>query len=715
MKHTVTQRERPLILIVDDDPTIRLMAHASLEQAGFAVEEAENGVDALPAFMRMRPDIVLLDVMMPMMDGFEACEALRRTPEGLHNPILMMTGLDDIESINRAYRVGATDFITKPFNWVILGHRLHYIWRASQTFNDLRMSEARLANAQRIARIGNWEWDIERNELHWSEEMFNIFGVHPHAFGSTFESFLCFVHSDERESVASSIRGSLDTGTKNSIDHRIVLPDGSQRIVHTEAEVFCDDTGKAISMMGTVQDITERKEAERRILYLAHYDALTGLPNRTLFKDRLGQVLPQAKRHRKIVAAMLIDIDRFKYINDTLGHTIGDLLLQGIAQRLTNSVRKSDSIARHCGDPINPLVSRMGGDEFIISLSELTRIEDAAHIAMRIIESLSEPFMVDGHEIFVTASLGISIFPNDGEEIDTLLKNADIAMYHAKDQGRNNFQFYSASMNSVSLERLTMENKLRKALEREEFVLYYQPQLELSGGKIIGIEALIRWKNPEMGLVPPGQFIHLAEETGLIVPLGEWVLRTACAQNKAWQNAGYPPLRISVNISGRQFRQKDLGDTVSRIVHETGMDPQHIELELTESIIMKNEEETIKTLYALKDLGLNLSIDDFGTGYSSLSYLKRFPIDSLKIDRSFIRDLTTNADDAAITRAIIAMAHSLKLRVVAEGVEEEKQIEFLREEGCDEMQGFFFSPPVPAEAFIGLIQEGKHLQVGMKV
>jgi diguanylate cyclase (GGDEF)-like protein/PAS domain S-box-containing protein len=713
VRHSNAQKEHPLVLIVDDDPALRLTVRASLGQAGFAVEEAEDGVDAIPAFMQMRPDIVLLDVMMPKMDGFQVCEALRGMSAGMHTPILMMTGLDDVESINRAYGAGATDFIAKPFNWVILGHRVRYIWRASTAFNDLRISETRLANAQRIASVGNWEWDIEGNDLHWSDEMFKIFGVQPHAVGNTFESLLHRIHPDEKGSFASVVRDSIASGSKIGIDHRILLADGALRIVHTEAEVIYDDTGKAASVMGTVQDITERKEAEERIRYLAYYDTLTDLPNSTLFKDRLGQVLLNAKRHGKIVATMLIDMDRFKNINDTLGHQNGDLLLQGVARRLTDSVRKIDPVARLCRDEMSPVVSRMGGDEFIISLAELTRIEDAACVATRIINSLSEPFMIDGHEIFITTSIGISVFPTDGADVDELLKNADIAMYHAKDQGRNNFQFYSASMNVLSFERLTIENKLRKALERGEFVLYHQPRLDLSTGKIVGLEALIRWKSPEIGIVPPAQFIQLAEETGLIVPIGEWVLGTACAQSRAWRDAGYPAIRISVNISGRQFRQKDIGENVSRIVRETGADPRQVELELTESIIMKNEEETIKTLHALKDLGLNLSIDDFGTGYSSLSYLKRFPIDYLKIDRSFIRDVTTSPDDAAITRAIIAMAHSLKLKVVAEGVEKEDQMEFLRAEGCDEMQGFFFSPPVPAESFIRLVEEGKSLPVGM--
>jgi PAS domain S-box-containing protein len=318
MKRNAAQGEYPLVLVVDDDPAIRLIARASLEQADFAVEEAEDGIDAIPAFMRLRPDIVLLDVMMPTMDGFEACEALRRMPAGMHTPILMMTGLDDVESINHAYSAGATDFIAKPFNWLILVHRVRYILRASQNFNDLRKSELRLTNAQRIAGLGNWEWDIERDKLQWSEQMFHIFGVQPHAFRGTFESFLDFIQSHEKESVASSVRGSLITGNKCGIDHHIILPDGSQRFVHTEAEVFCDDTGKAISIMGTVQDITERKEAEERIRYLAYYDTLTDLPNSTLFKDRLGQVLPRAKRNRKTVAVVLVDIDRFKNINVTL-------------------------------------------------------------------------------------------------------------------------------------------------------------------------------------------------------------------------------------------------------------------------------------------------------------------------------------------------------------------------------------------------------------
>jgi EAL domain-containing protein (putative c-di-GMP-specific phosphodiesterase class I) len=360
-------------------------------------------------------------------------------------------------------------------------------------------------------------------------------------------------------------------------------------------------------------------------------------------------------------------------------------------------------------DELITTVARIGGDEFTILLAEITHVQDAPKVARRILEALSLPFMLEGHEVFITVSIGIALYPFDGEDVDTLLENADTAMYHAKDQGKNNYQFYTQSMNATAFERFALENSLHTALDRQQFLLYYQPQLDIQTRKIVGMEALIRWQHPDMGLIAPAAFIPLAEETNLIVPIGEWVLLTACAQNKAWQVAGFPPMRVTVNLSGNQFRQKNLAETIDKVLYNTGLDPQYLELELTESIIMQGEETTITMLNKLKAMGIRLSIDDFGTGYSSLSYLKRFPLDTIKVDRSFVRDITTDPDDAAITVAIIALGHSLNLKVIAEGVETEKQLAFLSKQKCDEMQGYLFSPPVPAEVITQMLQERKRL------
>ncbi len=448
-----------------------------------------------------------------------------------------------------------------------------------------------------------------------------------------------------------------------------------------------NDKGETTNYVAVFSDITSRKLAEERLNYLANYDALTGLPNRILYMERLALALAHAHRNRKMAAVMFFDLDRFKIVNDTLGHTAGDELLQEVAKRVAACLREDDTVAR------------LGGDEFTVILEGIGNERDVAPVAQKIIDALARPISLGEQEMFITASIGISVYPNDGLDAQTLVKNADAAMYRAKDLGKNNYQFFKVEMNARAFERLTLENRLRRALERNEFELHYQPQVDLGTGQVVGAEALIRWRHPELGLVSPDRFIPIAEETGLILPIGEWVLRTACAQNKAWQNAGLPPLHVAVNISGRQFRQKNLIGMVELILAETGLRPEHLELEITESVIMEQAAETIATIGDMRQLGLHLSIDDFGTGYSSLSYLKRFPIDTLKIDRSFVRDITTDQDDAAIVKAVIALAHSLKLLVIAEGVETAEQLGYLREQGCDEIQGFYFSRPLTVEAF----------------
>ena len=458
-----------------------------------------------------------------------------------------------------------------------------------------------------------------------------------------------------------------------------------------------------------IRDVTERKEAEERIRYLAYYDSLTGLPNRTFYKELVGRALLMAKRHRWTIAVLFIDLDYFKRINDTLGHDIGDQLLRTVADLVKTCIRKSDFIARSEAEELENVVARLGGDEFIVLLNEIAHSQDASRVARRVLKELARPFTLAGHEVFVTASIGIALYPVDGDDAETLFKNADVAMYHAKNQGRNNYQFYTKSMNAMSLQRLDLENDLRKALDRGEFLLYYKPTVDVKTRKIIGAEALIRWKHPSKGIILPGEFIPLAEETGLIVPIGEWVLRTACSQNRAWQHDGHKPFRVAVNLSGRQFDQENLVEVVSKVLHDTGLDPEHLELEITESTIMKNPEKAATTLHKLKGMGICLSIDDFGTGYSSLANLKKFPLDTLKIDRSFVMNITADSDDAAITTAIIAMAHSLKLGVVAEGVESEDQQSFLRERACDAVQGYLFSRPIPPEEFIKLVSDEKSL------
>ena len=491
------------------------------------------------------------------------------------------------------------------------------------------------------------------------------------------------VHPEDRVRVRDA-RKTMASGGYNET-YRIVRPDGTIRWIHDRAFPVHDESGRVHRVAGIAEDITDRKLAEERLMHLAHYDVLTSLPNRVLFYDRLRQALAQAKRNQWVTGVMFMDVDRFKNINDTLGHAVGDRLLQQASERLKAAVRSGDT------------VGRLGGDEFAIVLSNLGSAHNAQLVAQKILAGFNEPFRLGGAEIFVTTSIGITLYPEDSTEQDTLIKNADAAMYRAKEAGRNGYQFYTREMSERSIALLNLEGGLRRALERDEFLLYYQPKAGVATGDITGFEALLRWRHPERGLVMPDEFIPVLEETGLIVPVGEWVLDAACRQINAWAGAGLGKIPVAINLSARQFLARELGATISRILDAHRVDPALIELEITESSLMVNPDEATRTLEYLKSLGVRISIDDFGTGYSSLGYLKRFPLDALKVDRSFVRDVTTDPDDATITRAVITMAHSLGLKVIAEGVETEAQLAFLVENGCDQVQGYYLARPQPAE------------------
>jgi diguanylate cyclase (GGDEF)-like protein/PAS domain S-box-containing protein len=493
----------------------------------------------------------------------------------------------------------------------------------------------------------------------------------------------------------------MQQNSTGQMGKRRELPGRSKDGVEFSAEISLGTlkTENGLFAISAVRDITERKQFENQILHQATHDSLTGLPNRALFHDILNHALPHTLRIEKLLVIMFLDLDSFKNINDTLGHGYGDMLLIEIAARLKMQIRKDD------------MVARQGGDEFTILLQNINDVQDVIQIAEKILNAVSEPYRVVGHEMNVTASMGITVFPFDDTDIDNLLRNADTAMYRAKDAGRNNFQFYTAAMNAAIRDRMEIENGLRYALERNELLLHYQPQVDIESGRIIAVEALVRWMHPEKGLIPPDKFIHIAEESGLIVAIGEWVLRTACKQNKAWQDAGLSHIRMAVNLSARQFRVPHLVAVVVKAMEDAGLalHSDNLELELTESMIMNDVEGAIETLSSLHAMGIRLSIDDFGTGYSSLSYLKRFSINTLKIDQSFIRDITIDSGDAAIAATIIMLGHNLKMRVIAEGVETAGQLEILREMKCDEIQGYYFSKPIPAEELETLLRDERRL------
>lgn len=706
--------EKPVILIADDHMPSRLLGRKYLSQEGFHVLEAESGQEAVQIFRDQKPDIVLLDVIMPEMDGFSTCRELRTEPHGHVIPILMMTGLDDFASINHAYEVGATDFITKPINWLIICHRLRYMLRANSAFVnlnktlcDLRKSEHRLSKAQRIAQLGHFEYHINTNQVIWSPEALQILGLSQDKLSISLEDFFQLAHLEDRLLLEQQFLEVIEQAKNLHVEYRIIQANDEIKTIAAQIEFTFDETKQNPILAGTIQDVSERKKNEDKIRYLAYYDSLTNLPNRYTLEKRLADTLKYATRYNHTMAILFIDVNQFKRINDTLGHSAGDTLLKKVAARLRICVRDTNHIVDEQGIPQQPTLARFGGDEFVVLLNELQQPSDAIKITQRILSAFEESILLEGHEIYVSLSIGLSIFPNDGVTVRSLLKSADAAMYHAKKGGRNQYRFYSDTMNTKTIEHISLESSLHKAMETSSLLIYYQPKLDTQSNKIIGMEALLRWKHPERGIIPPAEFIPLAEETGLIMPISEWMLLNACRQLREWMDEGMPPLELAVNLSGKQFHQIELANTILSTLNLTGIPPELLNLELTESILMKNDDDTMQILHKLKKMGVKISIDDFGTGYSSLSYLKGFPIDYLKIDKSFIGDITESEPNNAITKTIITMAHNLNLKVVAEGVEKEQQAAFLRQHNCDEMQGYLYGKPMPGPEFANLVLQSR--------
>lgn len=700
--------ERYRVLVVDDDPTALLLATQALGNAGFQVIEAADGLHAIELFQYRDPDIVMMDVEMPGLNGFEVCRQLRNLPCGKLVPILMATGQEDMESVQEAYNAGATDFVTKPFNWKILGHRLQYMIRASNTseqLHELQKSEARLGNAQRIARLGNWEWNCQTGEVYWSDQLFNMLGLRRGLQKLSYRSFLRAVPESERCEVRYWLREMVNSGTtgfSTGINHSLCHRDGKTLSVQHQAEIFFDAHGQPSMMSGTVLDVSELKQAQEQILRLARFDSLTGLANRSVFRERVTMAMDLAERQGHLGAVLFLDLDNFKRINDTFGHGIGDMLLREVAVRLSNCVLPAQQ-ERPAG-AATPLVSRFGGDEFTVLLPQICQVKEAEKMARVILEAIGHSIDLAGQPVVVTPSIGIAIFPHHGDDVDSLMKNVDAAMYYVKQAGKNSYELFVKSMNVVAKRRLELESNLRGAIAGNELSLHYQPQVALDSGRIVGVEALLRWHSASLGFVSPVEFIPIAEETGLISEIGEWVLREACSQARLWQQQGLPEIRIAVNLSVRQFARQNLDKLVNEVLLDSGLPVHCLELEITENMLMDDVEGSVETLHRLKALGVCMAIDDFGTGYSSLSYLKRFPIDRLKIDRSFITHVTSVPGDASVVQAIIAVAHNLGLSVTAEGVEELEQLAFLQQYNCEEVQGYYFSRPLPAAELEQLLQ-----------
>jgi diguanylate cyclase (GGDEF)-like protein len=690
---------RPVVLIVDDDHVMRLLEQETLGQFEFDVREAADGEEALQRLDEFVPDLVLLDVDMPGIDGFEVCRHIRKRWDMTDMPLIMVTGMDDLESINEAYESGANDFISKPINWPILGHRARYVLRSAQAARELRDLEEKQAAIVQAMPDMIFLLDWQGTYLDYKAG----YGSAPYV--GTREVINRHVSEVLPTEVADlllhAIERALQRGQLQSVVYKLPMPDG---IHHYEARVAPSGVDKVVVV---VRDITLQKLNEGKIRRLAYFDTLTGMPNRQNFLEHLDSELLRARREHHQVALLFLDLDDFKRVNDTLGHTAGDYLLHAVADRLKEKLRGSDFIARPALDETGVHFARLGGDEFTVVLPDIDDAQVVKLIAGRMQSLLSRPFQIGEQEVTVTASIGIASFPDDGDDAATLLKHADTAMYHAKAQGRNNWQIYDRTLTSDAVKRLALENDLRKGLQRDEFRLVYQPQVLAEGGAIIGVEALIRWHHPERGLVSPGDFIPVAEESGLIIPMGEWVIQTACRQVMAWQQRGVTTPRVAVNVSARQVRTSDFIGRVAAIIEETGIDANQLELELTESILMDTDPRRIEGLARLRAQGVHFSIDDFGTGYSSLSYVKRFPISMLKIDQSFVRGLPSNANDVGIITAIIAMAHSLDLEVIAEGVENRAQADYLQQAECGKLQGYLFSRPLPPDEAGCLLRQGR--------
>jgi diguanylate cyclase (GGDEF)-like protein/PAS domain S-box-containing protein len=696
------------ILIVDDELTNRKLLEALLRPEGYLTLCAADGVQALALIARQAPDLILLDIMMPGMDGYQMATILKADPATSSIPIIMVTARIDRDSRLAGLNAGAEDFLTKPVDRAELWLRVRNLLRL-KALGDLlknhgaileQQVQARTVELQRFRSAMDATADaiflLSRNSMRFVEVNATACTMLGHGRDALFRmgpADIGLVAPDRMEADYDAIIAG-DAGNE-LIETWVLCQNGSllQVELHQQAQRF--DTDWIIVCV--LRDITERKEAEQRLHHMAHYDALTGLPNRTLFFETLRKTLLQAEDSGCQVAVLFIDLDQFKTVNDTLGHAIGDELLHQLGDRLVQCVRIRDT------------VGRMGGDEFALILMLQDGQQGAVQVANKIREVLRVPFILKGYEGGLTASIGITLYPDDAQDPETLIRYADTAMYRAKHAGRDTYRFFTPQMNVDVSHRLTLELALRRAIEHDEFVLHYQPKVHIKSGRIAGLEALLRWNRPQHGLVPPQEFIQVLEETGLIVQVGSWVIATACKQIAHWMGSDIGPMQVAVNVSGRQFVEGDLDGDVIKALRDNGIDADLLELELTESSLMVNTERTIATLHNLKQRGVQMSIDDFGTGYSSLAYLRRFPINKLKIDIAFIRDVTTNPDDAALALAIIRMAHSLKLEVIAEGVETEAQLAYLQRHDCDQMQGYYFSKPLAMLELEQLLHDDKRL------
>jgi len=705
--HPIAPRLAPLgqntatILIVDDDPVVRSLMQDALEDEGFAVVEAADGVEACEHCSKTVPSLLVVDALMPKMDGFELCQELRRGASTKHVPILMATGLDDHGSIAKAYEAGATDFIAKPLNWLILSHRIRYMLRGARAFEDLRQNQERLRVAQEVERQQHARFEAALGNMSQGLCMFGadsrlivtnrrFHEIYQLSAGSAMPGQSMVDVLQNSPLFPADGNGSANAALKEylnlSLQRRSAVL--TQELLDGRVITISHEPMPGGGFVDTFTDVTGQRRAEAQIAHMAHHDPLTDLPNRVLFRNRLKAAL-QRMPSGQSCAVFCLDLDQFKGVNDTLGHPVGDALLKAAADRLQHVVRPSDTVAR------------LGGDEFAIVQSSAEHPAAATSLATRVLRELSNPFEVAGHQVMIGASIGIAISPGDGSDPDLLLKSADIALHQAKNDGRNRFRYFEPQMDALMQSRRELEIDLRKAIASDEFELYFQPLVSLEDARITGFEALLRWHHPRRGMVPPSEFIPVSEEVGLIVQIGEWVLRKACQCAVSWPE----PLKVAVNISTLQFSSGNLVRTVADALTESGLNSARLELEITESVMVQDFDAAISLLRQLKGLGVSISMDDFGTGYSSLSYMRSFPFDKIKIDQSFVKEIGKKSESTAIIRAVSGMCDSLGITVTAEGVETTQQLSLLLAENCTEIQGYLVSKPRPAHEIPNLIRD----------
>ncbi|ETX02713.1 MAG: hypothetical protein ETSY1_02605 [Candidatus Entotheonella factor] len=682
------EQEQGFLLVVDDNETNRDLLCRRLKRRGFTTMAADGGELAIELVNKHAFDVVLLDIMMPDVDGLTVLKRLRESFTAAELPIIMVTAKSQSENVVEALELGANDYVTKPLDFPVVLARIRNQVARKHAEETLRESEARFALAMQGANDGLWDWNLVTDEIYYSPRWKAMLGYAEDDIAHTPSEWFDRIVAEDLERVNSAISSHLAGYTDHfECEHRMIHRDTSRRWVLSRGLAVFNRDGEATRIAGSLTDITARKVA----------DPVTGLPNRLLFLDRLGRAIERHKRHSDgLFAVLLLDLDRFKTVNDSLGYAAGDLLLVTVANRLEESLRAEDLVVRY-GE--SQSLARLGGDEFAILLEDLTRASDATRVANRLQETMKQSFGIEGHEIYATVSIGIALSSTGYESPDDVVRDAEIAMHRAKAHGKACHEIFDSEMHVRAMTRLKVETDLHQALEKQEFTLHYQPIVRLETGRIHGFEALIRWQKPEQGFVPPAQFIPIAEETGLIIPLGAWVLNAACYQMRLWQEQfpDHGPLLMSVNLSGKEFLQPNLVAQIDQALQRSGLSAECLKLEITESVIMDNASEATTMLEQLRELGAQISIDDFGTGYCSLSYLHTFPLDVLKVDRSFVSRMADAPNNAEIVRTIVVLAHNLGLEVIAEGVETEEDVERLSALGCEYAQGYFYSRPLTAE------------------